>query len=77
VEADLEAPERVMTNFTGPPVDLNNIRSLGVMTVDVYCGYGHQVSVDLSALAGDVPMPDFRLTLGLQPVRRQAVRSAP
>jgi hypothetical protein len=36
--------------FTGPPMDLANMRSLGVTRVDVYCGCGHQASVDVSAL---------------------------
>jgi hypothetical protein len=31
-----------MTRYTGPPMDLTNMRSLGVTKVDVYCGCGHQ-----------------------------------
>jgi hypothetical protein len=46
-----------MPAFTGEPMDLNNMRSLGVTRVDVYCGCGHQASIDVSALPGDVAVP--------------------
>jgi hypothetical protein len=39
-----------MPPSTGKPMDLNNIRSLGVTKVEVYCGCGHQATIDVSDL---------------------------
>jgi hypothetical protein len=47
-----------MTRYTGPPMDLTNMRSLGVTKVDVYCGCGHNATIDVSALPGDLAVPD-------------------
>jgi hypothetical protein len=44
-------------------MDLNNMRSLGVPRVDVYCACDHQASVDVSKLAGDLYVPDVRFRL--------------
>jgi hypothetical protein len=44
-------------------MDLANIRSLGVINVDVYCACGDQASVDVSKLPGDLTVPDVRLRL--------------
>jgi hypothetical protein len=52
-----------MAGFTGPPMDLDNMRSLGVTKVDVYCACGHQASVDVSKLPGDLAVSDIRLRL--------------
>jgi hypothetical protein len=52
-----------MARYAGPPMDLNNIRSLGVTRIDVYCGCGHQSTVDVSGLPGDLAVPDVRLRL--------------
>jgi hypothetical protein len=52
-----------MTRYTGPPMDLANMRSLGVTKVDVYCGCGHQSTIDVSELPGDPAVPDVRLRL--------------
>jgi hypothetical protein len=49
-----------MTGYTGPPMDLTNMRSLGVTGVDVYCGCGHQASVDESNLPGDLAVPEIK-----------------
>jgi hypothetical protein len=49
-----------MTRYTGPPMDLANMRSLGVTRVDVYCGCGHQASVDVSGLRGDLAVPEIK-----------------
>jgi hypothetical protein len=49
-----------MARYSGPPMDLANMRSLGVTKVDVYCGCGHQASVDVSALPGDVAVPTIK-----------------
>jgi hypothetical protein len=38
--------------YTGPPMDLQNMRSLGVVHVDAFCACGWQASVDVS------PLPD-------------------
>jgi hypothetical protein len=46
-----------MPKFTGPPMDLANMRSLGVTKVDVYCACGHQASVDVSQLPGELAVP--------------------
>jgi hypothetical protein len=39
------------------------MRSLGVTKVDVYCGCGHEVSVDVSDLPCDLVVADVRLRL--------------
>jgi hypothetical protein len=52
-----------MARSAGPPMDLANMRSLGVTKVDVYCGCGHQSTIDVSNLPGDLPVPDVRLRL--------------
>jgi hypothetical protein len=44
-------------------MDLANMRSLGVTKVDVYCACGHQASVDVASLPGDLAVPDVRLRL--------------
>jgi hypothetical protein len=31
-----------MTRYTGPPMDLDNMRSLGVTKIDVYCACDQQ-----------------------------------
>jgi hypothetical protein len=49
-----------MARYTGPPMDLTNMRSLGVTRVDVYCGCGHQASVDVSELPGDLAVPAIK-----------------
>jgi hypothetical protein len=46
--------------FTGKPMDLDNMRSLGVTKIDVYCGCGHQSTIDVSELSGDLAVPDVR-----------------
>jgi hypothetical protein len=40
--------------YTGPPMDLDNMRSLGVTRIDVYCSCGHQATIDVSNLPGDL-----------------------
>jgi hypothetical protein len=52
-----------MSRYTGPPMDLANMRSLGVTKVDVYCACGHQASVDVSDLPGDLAVRDVRFRL--------------
>ena len=52
-----------MPKFTGPPMDLGNMRSLGVTKVDVYCACGHQASVDVFNLPAKLAVPDVRLRL--------------
>jgi hypothetical protein len=49
-----------MPPFTGPPMDLANMRSLGVTEVDVTCKCGHKASVDVSALPDDVFVPAIK-----------------
>jgi hypothetical protein len=50
-----------MPKFTGPPMDLNNMRSLGVTRIDAYCSCGHQSTIDVSNLPDDLAVPDVRL----------------
>jgi hypothetical protein len=52
--------------FTGPPMDLANMRSLGVTKVMAYCKCGHEASIDVSALpdAAYVPAIKDRLRCG-------------
>jgi hypothetical protein len=52
-----------MSRYTGPPMDLDNMRSLGVIKVDVYCGCGHQATIDVSDLPGDLAVPNVRFRL--------------
>jgi hypothetical protein len=52
-----------MARYTGPPMDLANMRSLGVTKIDVYSGCGHNATVDVSNLPGDLAVPDVRLRL--------------
>jgi hypothetical protein len=63
---DRSTVEKKLAAAALPPLmDLTNMRSLGVtrVDVDVYCGCGHQASVDVSKLPGDLPVPDVRLRL--------------
>jgi hypothetical protein len=41
-------PLSLMARYTGPPMDLENTRSLGVTKIDVYCGSGHQSTIDMT-----------------------------
>jgi hypothetical protein len=52
-----------MPKFTGQPMDLANMRSLGVTRIDVCCGCGHQSTIDVSRLPDDLAVPDIRLRL--------------
>jgi hypothetical protein len=62
-----------MPRYTGPPMDLTNMRSLGVTAVDVYCKCGHQSSVDVFQLPGDLAVPEIKHRNGL-PFGRGAIR---
>jgi hypothetical protein len=42
----------MMTRYTGSPMDLANMRSLGVTRIDAYCACGYQANIDVSALVG-------------------------
>jgi hypothetical protein len=44
-------------------MDLENMRSLGVTRVDAYCKCGHQATIDVLDLPGDLAVPDVRLRL--------------
>jgi hypothetical protein len=42
--APISKPRKsAMPRYTGSPMDLDNMRSLGLTKVDVYCGRGHEV----------------------------------
>jgi hypothetical protein len=49
-----------MAKYTGPPMDLANMRSLGVTRIDAYCACGYQASIDVSMLSGDVAVPSIK-----------------
>jgi hypothetical protein len=44
-------------------MDLQNMRSLGVVRVDAFCACGWQASVDVSPLPDELAVPDVRLRL--------------
>jgi hypothetical protein len=52
-----------MTRYTGPPIDLANMQSLGMTEVVVYCGCGHEASIDVSKLPGDLAVPEIKYRL--------------
>lgn len=53
-----------MTDAGAPePMDLENMRSLGVKSVEVICACGRESVVDVSAVAGDVAVPSLRLRM--------------
>jgi hypothetical protein len=43
-----------MPPLTGPPMNLANMRSLGVTRVMAYCACRHEASIDVSAMPDDV-----------------------
>jgi hypothetical protein len=49
-----------MSRYTGPPMDLANMRALGVTRVDAYCACGWQASVDVSALPAEMAVPSIK-----------------
>jgi hypothetical protein len=49
-----------MPPFTGPPMDLCNMRSLGVTKVMAYCRCGHEASIEVSAMSDDVYVPTIK-----------------
>lgn len=51
------------SRYTGPAMDLANMRSLGVSAVAVECGCGRRESVDVSGLPGEVEVPSLRRRL--------------
>src|SRR5450631_4252685 len=57
-----------MPKFAGPPMDLANVRSLGVTRVDVCCACGHQASVDVSNCSPTWRCRTFGLSSGAHSV---------
>jgi hypothetical protein len=51
------------SRYTGPAMDLANMRSLGNGPVDVACSCGRRASVDMSALPESVPVPSLKRRL--------------
>jgi hypothetical protein len=45
------------------PMDLANMRSLGVTKVMAYCKCRHEASIDVSGLPDDLFVPEIRLRL--------------
>jgi hypothetical protein len=48
------------TRYTGPAMDLANLRILGIRAVDVACACGRRASVDVSGLPGSIEVPSLR-----------------
>jgi hypothetical protein len=46
-----------MSRYSGPPMDLNSMRSMGVTRIDVHRGCGHQATYDVSDLPRDLAAP--------------------
>ena len=46
-----------LAEFDGPPMDLANMRSLGVRSIFVTCEGGRRAAVDVSAFAGSTEVP--------------------
>lgn len=51
------------SRYTGPAMDLANMRSLGMRAVDVSCACGRRESVDVSSLPGSIEVPALRRRL--------------
>jgi hypothetical protein len=49
-----------MSRYTGPAMDLQNMRSLGVTRIMAYCKCGHEASIDVSGLPAEVFVPEIR-----------------
>jgi hypothetical protein len=46
----MEADEELMPPFTGKPMDLANLRGLGLSKIMAYCRCGHSASIDVSRI---------------------------
>jgi hypothetical protein len=66
-----------MDKFTGPPMDLANMRSLGVTRIDVYCRCGHQSTIDVSELPGELAVPDIKFRLRCSKCGKRPTESRP
>jgi hypothetical protein len=51
------------TRYTGPAMDLANMRSLGICAVAVECDCGRRESVDMSGLPGSIEVPALKRRL--------------
>lgn len=49
--------------YTGPPMTLKNMRSLGMQSIMALCGCGHGAATDVSALTGDTPVPSIKFRM--------------
>ena len=49
-----------MRSNPGPPMDLANMRTLGVRSIAAWCACGHHGRADVSALPDDLPVPAAR-----------------
>ena len=50
-------------SYTGPVMTLGNMRALGVMSIDVKCGCGRDVSIDASGWPDSIQVPALRWCL--------------
>ena len=48
------------SRYTGPALTLQNMRSLGVRTIEAACECGHKAIVDVSGLPGAIELPALR-----------------
>ncbi len=51
------------SRYTGPAMDLANMRSLGVTAVDAACACGRRASVDVSDISGSITVPSLKRRL--------------
>ncbi|WP_424360990.1 hypothetical protein [Methylocystis parvus] len=58
-----EYPSRMSPRYTGPAMDLANLRSLGMRSIAAECACGRRASVDVSTLPGSIEIPSLRRRL--------------
>lgn len=51
------------TRYTGPAMNLANMRSIGVRTIEAGCECGHTAIVDVEGLPGAIEVPSLRRRL--------------
>ena len=51
------------TSYTGPAMTLDNMRALGVRSIDITCQCGREAIIDVSGLSGLIEVPTLRWRL--------------
>jgi hypothetical protein len=57
VTADRQGTTAMRNSYTGPAMTLDNMRALGVRSIDVKCGCGRVAIIDFSNLSGLSEIP--------------------